>query len=56
MGLEGTPAFIVGDTLIPGADPDALKDVQEKIRTALRNVDRVIAENQEAVKDSLRNF
>lgn len=25
LGIEGTPAFIVGDTLIPGADPDALK-------------------------------
>lgn len=25
LGIEGTPAFIIGDTLIPGADPDALK-------------------------------
>jgi len=25
LGIEGTPAFIVGDTLIPGADVDALK-------------------------------
>ena len=25
LGIDGTPAFIVGDTLIPGADPDALK-------------------------------
>lgn len=25
LGLTGTPAFIVGDTLIPGADVDALK-------------------------------
>ncbi|MDP1631980.1 MAG: DsbA family protein [Caulobacter sp.] len=25
LGVEGTPAFIIGDTLIPGADPDALK-------------------------------
>lgn len=25
LGLQGTPAFIVGDTLIPGADPEALK-------------------------------
>ena len=46
---DGVPVLIA-------ADPDALKDVQEKIRTALRNVDRVIEENQEAVKDSLRNF
>lgn len=26
LAIEGTPAFIVGDTLIPGADPDALKE------------------------------
>jgi len=25
LGIEGTPAFVVGDTLIPSADPDALK-------------------------------
>lgn len=25
LGIEGTPAFIVGDTLIPGADAEALK-------------------------------
>ncbi len=45
-----------GVPLLIAADPDALKDVQEKIRIALRNVDRVIEENKEAVKDSLRNF
>jgi phospholipid/cholesterol/gamma-HCH transport system substrate-binding protein len=38
------------------ADPDALLNTQEKIRVALRNVDRVITENEEAVKDTLRNF
>ena len=26
LRIEGTPAFIVGDTMIPGADMDALKD------------------------------
>jgi protein-disulfide isomerase len=25
LGIQGTPAFIVGDTLIPGANPEALK-------------------------------
>jgi len=30
LGIEGTPAFIVGDTLIPGADADALKAAIEK--------------------------
>ena len=30
--------------------------MQEKIRVALRNVDKVIADNEVAVKDTLRNF
>ena len=46
---DGVPVLIA-------ADPEALLDVQEKIRVALRNVDRVIADNQVAVKDTLRNF
>ena len=25
LGIEGTPAFVVGDTLIPGEDPDGLR-------------------------------
>ncbi len=25
MGIDGTPAFIIGDTLIPGEDPDGLR-------------------------------
>ena len=33
-----------------------LLNTQEKIRVALRNVDKVIADNEEAVKDTLRNF
>jgi phospholipid/cholesterol/gamma-HCH transport system substrate-binding protein len=38
------------------ADPDALLDTQEKIRVALRNVDKVIADNQDALKGTLLNF
>jgi phospholipid/cholesterol/gamma-HCH transport system substrate-binding protein len=38
------------------ADPNALQDVQEKIRAALRNVDKVIADNQGALKDTLLGF
>ena len=30
LGIEGTPAFIVGDTMIPGADADALKAAIDK--------------------------
>ncbi len=25
LGIDGTPAFVIGDTLIPGEDPDALR-------------------------------
>jgi phospholipid/cholesterol/gamma-HCH transport system substrate-binding protein len=38
------------------ADPDALLDTQAKIRVALRNVDKVIADNQDALKDTLLSF
>ena len=38
------------------ADPDGTLNTQEKIRVALRNVDKVIAGNEAAVKDTLRNF
>ena len=38
------------------ADPEGLLDTQEKIRVALRNVDKVIADNQAAIKDTLLNF
>jgi len=34
LGLTGTPAFIIGDQIIPGAaSPDALKDAIEKARS-----------------------
>ena len=45
---DGIPVLI--------ADPDELLNTQEKIRVALRNVDKVIADNEVAVKDTLRNF
>ena len=32
IGLEGTPAFLVGDTLVPGADMDALRAAIAKAR------------------------
>jgi phospholipid/cholesterol/gamma-HCH transport system substrate-binding protein len=38
------------------ADADGTLNTQEKIRAALRNVDRVISDNEVAVKDTLRNF
>jgi protein-disulfide isomerase len=32
LGLEGTPAFIVGDYLIPGADIGAVKAALERVK------------------------
>jgi len=48
LGADGIPELT--------ADPEGLLDVQEKIRVALRNVDKVISDNEVAVKDTLRNF
>lgn len=47
-GADGIPELT--------ADADGTLNTQEKIRVALRNVDRVIADNEVAVKDTLRNF
>src|SRR3954470_24612580 len=57
-GSVDAPPVPLGEDGIPvlTADPDGLLDVQEKIRVALRNVDKVIADNEVAVKDTLRNF
>lgn len=33
LGLEGTPAFIVGEYLIPGADMDAVRAALARVRT-----------------------
>ena len=38
------------------ADAEGTLNTQEKIRVALRNVDRIIIDNEVAVKDTLRNF
>jgi phospholipid/cholesterol/gamma-HCH transport system substrate-binding protein len=37
------------------ADPNALQDVTEAIRATLRNINRVVAENQQTVTNSLHN-
>jgi phospholipid/cholesterol/gamma-HCH transport system substrate-binding protein len=47
-GADGIPELT--------ADPEGMLNTEEKIRVALRNVDRVIADNEVAVKDTLRNF
>jgi len=38
------------------ADPNALQDVTEAIRGTLQNINRVVADNQQAVKNSLHNL
>jgi phospholipid/cholesterol/gamma-HCH transport system substrate-binding protein len=48
LDVDGIPVLI--------ADPEALLDTQEKIRVALRNVDKVIADNKDALKDTLLSF
>src|ERR1700755_1086600 len=57
-GEEGAPPVPLGEDGIPvlTADPNKLQDVTEAIRATLQNVNRVVADNQEAVKNSLHNL
>jgi len=55
--IDGPPVPLDKDGIpVLTADPDALLDMQEKIRVALRNVDKVIHENESGIKDTLLNF
>jgi phospholipid/cholesterol/gamma-HCH transport system substrate-binding protein len=38
------------------ADPNALQDVTEAIRATLQNVNRLVADNQQSIKNSLHNL
>jgi phospholipid/cholesterol/gamma-HCH transport system substrate-binding protein len=57
-GDENAPPAPLGDDGIPvlTADPNGLQDVTEAIRGTLQNINRVVADNQEAVKNSLHNL
>ena len=57
-GSDGAPPPAKGPDGIPEltADAEGTLGLQEKIRIALRNVDKVIADNEVAVKDTLLNF
>ena len=57
-GEEAAPAVPLDEDGIPvlTADPSALQDVTEAIRATLQNVNRIVADNQESVKNSLRNL
>jgi phospholipid/cholesterol/gamma-HCH transport system substrate-binding protein len=57
-GEEAAPAVPLDEDGIPilTADPNGLQDVTEAIRGTLQNINKVVADNQEAVKSSLRNL
>jgi phospholipid/cholesterol/gamma-HCH transport system substrate-binding protein len=57
-GEESAPPVPLDEDGIPTltADPNALQDVTEAIRGTLQNINRVVADNQEAVKNSLHNL
>ena len=57
-GEEAAPSVPLDEDGIPvlTADPNRLQDVTEAIRGTLQNINKVVADNQEAVKNSLRNL
>src|ERR1700749_2150493 len=57
-GDENAPPVPLGEDGIPvlTADPNALQDVTEAIRGTLQNINRGVADNQQAVKNSLHNL
>src|SRR6202790_4453164 len=57
-GAEAAPPVPLDEDGVPTltADPNALQDVTEAIRGPLQNMNRVVADNQEAVKNSLHNL
>src|SRR5882672_2570795 len=57
-GEEAAPPVPLDEDGVPmlTADPHGLQDVTEAIRGTLQNINRVVADNQEAVKNSLHNL
>jgi phospholipid/cholesterol/gamma-HCH transport system substrate-binding protein len=57
-GEEAAPSVPLDEDGIPvlTADPNRLQDVTEAIRGTLQNINRLVADNQEAVKNSLHNL
>jgi len=57
-GEEAAPPVPLDEDGVPvlTADPNRLQDVTEAIRGTLQNINRVVADNQDAVKNSLRNL
>src|SRR6201994_4765894 len=57
-GDEAAPPVPLDEDAVPvlTADPNRLQDVTEAIRGTLQNINKVVADNQEAVKNSLHNL
>jgi phospholipid/cholesterol/gamma-HCH transport system substrate-binding protein len=57
-GEEAAPPVPLDEDGIPvlTADPNALQDVTEAIRGTLQNINRVVADNQESIRNSLKNL
>jgi len=57
-GEEAAPAVPLDEDGVPvlTADPNALQDVTEAIRGTLQNINKVVADNQQAVKNALKNL
>src|SRR3954449_5133356 len=57
-GEEAAPPVPLDEDGVPvlTADPNGLQDVTEAIRGTLQNINRVVADNQIAVKNSLHNL
>src|SRR4030081_1100706 len=57
-GEEAAPSVPLDEDGVPilTADPNALQDVTEAIRATLRNINRVVSDNQQSVKNSLHNL
>src|SRR5947209_15084789 len=56
-GEEAAPPPPLDEDGIPTltADPNKLQDVTEAIRGTLQNINKIVADNQESVKNSLKN-
>src|SRR6201995_5197183 len=57
-GEEAAPPVPLDEDGVPvlTADPNKLQDVTEAIRGTLQNINKIVADNQEAVKNSLHNL
>ena len=57
-GEEAAPAVPLDEDGVPvlTADPNGLQDVTEAIRATLQNINKVVSDNQEAVKNALHNL